>query len=253
MPRSGTTFLTAAIARSPEVSELEGIGPVADEGQYVQRVYATQNEAGGIARFAYSPDIHLTESSPLATAASRDALWKAWSPYWNLDAPVLLEKTPSNLLKMRFLQELFPGSHFIVIVRHPIAQAMAVKGRGWANAPVSKLVDHWLAAHDLMMEDLSSIHRLAVLRYEDLVRNADVMLDQIQRFLGLEPVNLGQETDSAINDRYFQQWQSGGVRAGWDRTRTLRKYEARLARYGYSFSSPLPVAPLSGEFPGLPD
>ena len=64
LPRSGTTLLAAEIARSPGVANLEGIGPVADEGQYVQDVYPTQQQAGGIDRFAYSPDMHLTEELP---------------------------------------------------------------------------------------------------------------------------------------------------------------------------------------------
>ncbi len=66
----------------------------------------------------------MTESAVSDARSERDALLSAWSPYWDLGREVLLEKTPSNLLKMRYLQALFPTAHFIILERQPRA-AMA--------------------------------------------------------------------------------------------------------------------------------
>jgi hypothetical protein len=252
LPRSGTTYLAAEIARSPDVSNLEGIGVIADEGQYVQTVYPTQREAGGIDRFAYSPSMHLTEPSQLDLEALRTALTEAWSPYWDTSKPVLLEKTPSNLLKMRFLQALFPASSFVVVIRHPVAQAMAVRGRGWSRRPVAKLIDHWLTAHDIMTDDLPHLARVVVVRYEDLVTSSDKILNGIRTFLDLDLMPVDEDPRQGINDRYFDDWRSGGPLTSIANWRTVRRYEERLAPYGYSLSSPMPVGPLGARHPTLP-
>ena len=251
LPRSGTTLLAAEIARSPGVANLEGIGPVADEGQYVQDVYPTQQQAGGIDRFAYSPDMHLTESSPLVSGASRAALWTAWAPHWDTSKEVLVEKTPSNLLKMRFLQALFPGSSFVVVLRHPVAEAMALRARGWSRRSVGRLVDHWVRAHEVMAEDLPLIERVVVVRYEDLVTQPADVLGALQAFLGLGRVAAGEEPRRDLNDRYLADWRSGGLLTRLANRRTVSRYASEIGRYGYSFTSPMPVGGPDPELPML--
>lgn len=249
LPRSGTTFLAAELARSPGVSELEGIGVIADEGQYVQDVYATQQDAGGIDRFAFSPLMHLTESSPLATPASREALWSAWAPYWDTSKDVLIEKTPSNMLKMRFLQEVFPGSAFVVVVRHPVAEAMAIRSRGWSKRPVGRIVDHWVRAHDIMVGDLPLMHRVVLIRYEDLVARPAEVLGGLHEFLGIVPAGPGEQARPGLNDRYLEDWRATGWRGRMANRRVVRRHESAISAFGYSFTSPDPVGPLA---PGLP-
>ncbi len=251
LPRSGTTYLASEIARSPGVSNLEGIGVVADEGQYVQNVYTTQRDAGGIGRFAYSPDMHLTEHSPNADRASRDSLWEAWAPYWDTSKEVLVEKTPSNLLKMRFLQAVFPGSAFVVVVRHPVAEAMAIRSRGWSGRPAAKLIDHWVHAHAVMAGDLHAMDRVVVIRYEDLVAHPTEVMAALQGFLGIGPVPTEDQPRQGLNDRYFEEWASGSWRSRLVNRRVVRRFESAVSTFGYSFASPNPVGPLAAHLPTL--
>jgi hypothetical protein len=254
LPRSGTTITASFIGQFEDASEIQGtkLGRrMADEGQYVQSVYPTQKAAGGIAKFGYSPEMHITEASPLVTEASRDELFNAWSPYWDTSQSVLVEKTPSNLLKMRFLQALFPNSSFIVLVRHPVAEAMAVRSRNWTRVSVHRLVDHWLAAHDTMTSDLASLDRVIVIRYEDLVTNPHQMLKGIQDFLGLEGNLADEDLRSGLNEAYFDEWKKGGPLTALRNGRTVSRYESRISKFGYSFSSPMPVGPMAEEFPTL--
>jgi hypothetical protein len=253
LPRSGTTFLASAIGRFEGVSDIHGTGAtVAEEGQYLQKVYPTQQQAGGIAKFGYSSDMHLTEASPLATDTAREELWKAWSPYWDTDQPTLLEKTPSNMLKMRFLRRLFPESSFVVLVRHPVAQAMAVRSRGWTREPVSKLVDHWLVAHDRMSGDLSKLDRVIVVRYEDIVTSPGEMMAGIGAFLNLRGGDTKEDLQQGLNNAYFDEWKHGGPLAALSNRRTADRFESGIRRFGYSFTSPVPIAPMAGDLPTLP-
>jgi hypothetical protein len=67
--------------------------------------YAPQGaRKDGFGRFALLPEAHLTEKSPLVTHANRLRLFREWGTHWDLSRPVLLEKSPPNMMWMRFLQ-----------------------------------------------------------------------------------------------------------------------------------------------------
>ena len=80
---------------------------------------------------------------------------------------MLLEKSPSNLLRARFLQALWPDCHFVFIVRHPLAHAYASAAWGTAHAgkgalapdAVADFVEHWLHAHALLKARARAIPR----------------------------------------------------------------------------------------------
>ena len=152
---------------------------------------------------------------------------------------------------MRFLQALFPGSSFVVVVRHPVAEAMALRARGWSRRSVGSLVDHWVHAHEVMAGDLAFVERVVVVRYEDLVTRAAEVLGGLGAFLDLEGAAAGEDPRRDLNDRYLEEWRSGGVVTRVANRRTVRRYESRIGRYGYSFSSPMPVGGLASELPAL--
>jgi len=107
--RSGTTLLARLLAAHPEMSGFSGTGVPADEGQHLQSVYPAAKKYGGPGRFGFAPESHLTEGSPLVSEASARKLFEEWSAHWDLSRPLLLEKSPPNLLKTRFLQALLFG------------------------------------------------------------------------------------------------------------------------------------------------
>ncbi|KAK3237325.1 hypothetical protein CYMTET_52589, partial [Cymbomonas tetramitiformis] len=79
-------------------------------------------------------------------------LFRQWARMWDLEKPVLLEKSPPNMMWMRFLQGMFPtASRFVVITRHPLAVSLA--HRKWeccTGMSLTQLVEHWLVQHELM-------------------------------------------------------------------------------------------------------
>ncbi len=125
--RSGTTLLARCLAGHPDISGFAGTGAKEDEGQHLQTVYPAANTFGGSGGFGFSPQAHVTEDSPLVSDANRHRLWEQWSPHWDLSKPLLVEKSPPNLMKSRFLQAMFPNSWFVMLIRHPIAVAHATE------------------------------------------------------------------------------------------------------------------------------
>lgn len=265
--RSGTTPLARVLAAHPEISGLSGTGVAEDEGQHLQDVYPRIRAYGGMGRFANDPRAHLTAASPLVGTANADRLIAAWSPYWDLDRRLLVEKSPANLIMGGFLQALFPGSALIVVVRHPAVVALAMQKwnpaviarNGRRRTSFSGLLRHWVTAHDRLRADAPGLPRLHVLRYEDLVADPVGQLAEIQAFLGLDGPLDASAVRGGMNAGYAARWDElarGPIgqrrRAGW-----VRRYADAVAPYGYDLSrisevaGPLDVAGLFGRRPDV--
>ena len=179
--RGGTTLLWRILAAHPAISGFpeKGIDTDYSEGAFLQTVLPTfgvgslsvPHSNGGLGRYGFAAASHLTESSGLNSNASARTLLREWAYYWNLSRPVLLEKTPTNMLTSRLLQALLqrriggstPPStiatassvRFIFITRHPLAVALA--HRRWSccsHMGVPSLVLHWLHTHRILAADM---------------------------------------------------------------------------------------------------
>lgn len=235
--RSGTTPLTRLLAAHPAISGLHGTGVREDEGQHLQQVYPVARTYGGPGRFARDPRSHLTEQSALATPENAARLIGSWAPYWNLDRPLLLEKSPPNLVMGRFLQALFPGSAFVVVLRHPVVVALGTKK--WApRTSLHRLVGHWFAAHEQFLADLPQLNRVHVLHYEDLIADPGAELDRLQSFLELgEPIS-AQGLEASRSNRYEEAWARRRRRG-----RIESDFGEACTRFGYDVSDLQKLSP----------
>jgi sulfotransferase family protein len=237
--RSGTTLLARLLAAHPAISGFSNTGAPADEGQHLQSVYPSDHEHGRPGRFGFAPEMHLTESSPLASEESAKRLFEEWSPHWDLSRPLLLEKSPPNLLKTRFLQAIYPGSAFVVIVRHPIPVSIPT-ARWRGTRRYDRLLEHWLRCHALFETDREHLERVHVLHYEQLVRDPAAVLRATFEFLGLDPIPPQERVEAGANERYFRQWQElkGDLRMRAFLDLVSLRYERRVRHYGYSLLFP---------------
>ncbi len=245
--RSGTTIITRCLAEHPEISGFKDTGAQEDEGQFLQSVYPIGRVHGGPGAFGFAPEASLTEESPLVSVENRDQMFSGWSRHWDLGRPVLMEKSPPNIIRTRFLQAQFPRSWFLIVVRHPVAVTFATFTRRPKRTRVDELLRHWVHCHEILERDLPHLDRALIVPYEGFVADPDATLGRVYDFLGLphhpNPLPIRGET----NDRYYRMWrEQTSRRVAGRRTRlAATQLEARVRRFGYSlddlgFTGPAP-------------
>ena len=232
--RSGTTLLSRLLAMHQEVTSFHNTLVPEDEGQFLQTVFPSDRDLGKPGLFGFLKESHLTEDSHLVSQSNREKLLRQWSLRWDLARNVRLEKSPSNLLRTRFLQAMFPGSKFIVLRRHPVANALAV--RKWARAMPCTLIRHWLMCYDTWERDKERISHSLEIRYEDFVHSPSEIINQIWAFIGID-ASLGSGIEkglnavrSDVNGRYFEEWKRNII----DRRLCETLFESNINKHGYS-------------------
>lgn len=181
--RTGTTILARMIGSHPQVSAISASPTPENEGCYLQGAIPHTALHGRPGHYATAPDEHYTETSVYNTQETKRRLLADWRPWFAPEKPWWIEKSPVNLTRMRLYQQLFPTSQFIVILRHP--QVMAAALAKWVDTDPQELVRYALDAYDLMANDLAYLHSTLVIRYEDLVAEANAVRRSIFAFLTL--------------------------------------------------------------------
>lgn len=111
--RSGTSLFYKILNEQENFSGLTNTNEIEDEGQFVQSVYLPAYKFGGVGKFGFNEESQLNETSILINEKNRQKLFKEWSRFWNTEKKYLVEKSPPNIIRTRFLQEMFPNSYFI--------------------------------------------------------------------------------------------------------------------------------------------
>ena len=174
---SGTSLLHRILENSSMVSTL------LYEGQMYTRVFRRAREKG-FARIwseyanelAMPADSHLEKGPRLLHD-------------WLRDIPkpvqrVIVEKTPANVLRMGWLQQIFPTSCFIGLVRNGYAVAEGILRKG--NQEPGRGARHWNAVNKTMIKESEKIRRFLLVRYEDLAENPYETLEQVAGFIDIE-------------------------------------------------------------------
>jgi hypothetical protein len=249
--RSGTTILAREIGKLENCTAFQGTGVPMDEGQWLQNVYPVDATYGGVGRFGFAPQAHLTESSSLLTPANVTRLRESWECRWTApEKTIRVEKTPANLIMTRFLQAAFENAYFVVIKRHPVAVSLATQK--WSRTSLHSLLDHWLRCHEMFNHDVPQLKHVYELRYEDYIDDPVRHMAEIATFIGTSEPNCPMESVSdAHNQVYLSRWEwmlrSSPYRAYY--RHLAGTYEASFAAHGYSVATSYQARLSAGRVP----
>lgn len=172
---SGTTALSQILAWQPEIRSLPR------EGQYLTRALPAPLRLGvprlwtkRLEAFRWTED----DDPEPARRARYD-----WAYYAEPGPGILLEKSPPNSVRSRWLQANFRPCRFVVLVRSPYAVCEGVRRR--VGCTIEEAAEHWARGNGVLLEDVGSLDSCLWLTYEDLAERPDEQLERLERFLEL--------------------------------------------------------------------
>jgi len=201
--KSGTSLLYLMLSRHPALSAIRAFkrpkssknaGTTLNmedhhigEGQKIPDLIEKLRPASGSGRWAcpeFLDRYRLTEAE--AEPGDRESVSAAYERAMTNPDARLVEKSPPNTVRTRFLQALFPDATFIHIVRDPYANiaANAKKRDKWGSTDEQAV--HWAAANGTYLEDSARLTRAMTIRYEALVARPDETLQAVCDFCGIE-------------------------------------------------------------------
>ncbi|MFT4519934.1 MAG: hypothetical protein ACI9JM_002334 [Halioglobus sp.] len=90
-----------------------------------------------------------------------------WESYWDHSKPVLLEKSPPNLIRTQEIVQHFPGARFLITVRNPYAHAEGLMRRN--NWKVKRAANFSCMCLRNQLRNSQELENTLVLTYESLV------------------------------------------------------------------------------------
>ena len=180
---SGTSLLHKILENSNAVSTLPY------EGQMYTHVLMRARKRG-FARVwtEYEEELSLSASDYAKNAARLLHDWLR-----ELPAParkIVVEKTPANVLRMTWLQNVFQKSCFIGVVRNGYAVSEGIRRKG--EKDIVRAARHWNRVNSIMEEQSKDINDFLWMRYEELTENTDHEMERLAGFLKLDPKTLKQ-------------------------------------------------------------
>ena len=179
---SGTTLLSEVLGTHDMISALQ------TEGQYLTDQFASDHELGLSRMWTRREDLYRLTENDKGPDVVR--IKKEWGMSFDQTKPVLLEKTPANAARTRWLQKHFENAYFIGVIRNGYAAAEGISRKampihmpgGW---PIHLSAYQWTRSNMVIEADSKYLRHFIWVRYEDLANATGSVLESIFRFLDI--------------------------------------------------------------------
>ena len=158
-PYSGSTVLWKLVSTSSSVSSLPS------EGQFLPEVKEIMRLA------LWNADVKLPWGK----------IKEVWDGYWNQSKPLLVEKSPPNMIRTRDIVEYFSPVYFLIMIRNPYAHCEGLIRRNRWNA--KKAVDFTVRCMRQQAENSQKLSNSLCFTYEELVERPEVISHKIRSFI----------------------------------------------------------------------
>lgn len=201
---SGTTLLSELMGRHPEVSAMP------TEGHFITDQFIKDYDIGLPRMWVDREDLFRLTENDQGPDVYR--IKKEWGMRLDLSKKILVEKSPPNSARTRWLQANFENAYFIGIIRngYAVAEGISRKGdpkhldEGW---PIARSARQWARSNEVLDQDAEHLNHFSWVRYEDLTEDPKETLNKIAEFLGVSPF-----PEDQINSQFSIHERSESVR-----------------------------------------
>ncbi len=180
---SGTTLLAELLGQHSSISALS------TEGHFITDQFVKDYDIGLPRMWVDREDLFRLNEDDTGPDPLR--VKKEWAMRLDLKKPVLLEKSPPNSAKMRWLQKHFENAHFVGIMRNGYAVAEGITRKAdpkhlidsW---PIEQSAYQWKRSNEVMQHDARHLKKFMWVTYEDLADDTAATLDKITDFIGID-------------------------------------------------------------------
>ncbi len=197
---SGTTLLSEILAEHSNIASLP------TEGHFLTDQLPSEYDMGISRMWMMREDLFRLNEKDEGPDVIR--LKKEWGMRLkNRDKPILLEKSPQNGARMRWLQHNFDNAYFIAIIRNPYAVAEGISRKAKPESrmgkwPIETSVTQWCRSNQVVEEDSKHLRHFNWVRYEDLAADPERELKKIYDFIGVEqPTSVNLNSEWSIHER----------------------------------------------------
>lgn len=201
---SGTTICRDILGIHPEIAILPR------EGVRFTSLLPRPEEKGWIRMWVGCPE-HMEMPTDNQKQIS-DQIIKDWSPWWEKKATVFLEKSITNITRMKWLDDNFENAYFIGITRNAYPVVEGIKRRAFPEGeakevlgsdqyPIDLVGQQWVDANSRLLEGGKTVKKYHEIKYEDLADDPLCVLNKLWTFLEITPVITSlDDTVLTIND-----------------------------------------------------
>lgn len=194
---SGTSLLLTILQHHPKLSTLPHLG----EGQWLTDHLVCPSSIGIPRLWAEKEELFRfgqNEKKDVAKKVKKDWLKLVLDPF----ADFIIEKTNANAARMLWLQENFPNSYFIHVIRNGYAVSLGIekKTKNKINDNsnlLQKAAHQWERSAEIVLEDAKGINNFLEISYEELTELPDKTINKICKFLQIQYID-----ESILNNTF---------------------------------------------------
>ncbi len=221
---SGTSLVQRILEQSGQISTFPF------EGQRYTRTLTRAYKRGYERVWSeYLKDLRLTQEDSKACVPRLVHDWVE-----SMKSPlrgIIVEKTTANAVRMTWLQEVFPNSYFIGIVRNGYAVTEGIRRKGGKS--VERGARHWDLVNKIMINDAKSVANYLEVHYEDIAERKPDSIQKLAKFIDLDSKHFNLETSRGQTIRNFNH--ESIQRLSRDDIETIRSIAGEMLEYhGYS-------------------
>lgn len=120
---------------------------------------------------------------------------REWRKYWDTTKPILVEKSPPNIIRTKEIEKTFNPSYFILLVRDPYAQCEGLMRR--KNLHIEDAAQLVLERFRIQKENLLTLKHTLLVKYEDMCDETKSFKADLLSFLPeLEDIDISRRFSS---------------------------------------------------------